>query len=175
METALLVIAAIVVLPLIIAVFIPKDYGVKNEIVINKPKQKVFDYIKMIKNQYRYSKWVMTDPEMKKTFTGTDGSIGFIYAWDGNKRAGAGEQEINGLVEGERITTEIRFERPFKAIAHMYMNTEAVSEHSTRVTWGMTGNSNYPMNLMTAMMKGQLKKDIAISLVTLREILENKQ
>ncbi|MCW4469447.1 SRPBCC family protein [Flavobacterium sp. MFBS3-15] len=160
---------------IIIALFVPKEYSVRNEIVINAPKQEVFDYIKMVKNQDHYSKWVMTDPNMKKTFTGTDGTVGFIYAWNGNKQAGAGEQEITGLAEGERTTTEIRFERPFRAIGHTYMATEAASAHSTRVTWGFTGKINYPFNLMTTMMKGTLTKDLGISLNNLKQIIENKQ
>lgn len=175
MNIAIAIIVVIFVLPLVIALFIPKDYGVENEIIIDKPKEEVFDYIKMIKNQDRYSKWVMTDPGMKKTFTGSDGTVGFIYAWNGNKQAGEGEQEITGIAEGERITAEIRFVRPFKAVSHTYMVTEAVSEHSTKVIWGLTGKSNYPLNLMTALMKGALAKDIGTSLGNLKNILENKQ
>ncbi|AWH85026.1 polyketide cyclase [Flavobacterium album] len=175
MNTILIIIAVIFVLPLVIALFIPKNYSVENEIIINRPKQEVFDYIKMIKNQDQYSKWVMRDPDMKRTFTGTDGTVGFIYAWNGNKQAGEGEQEITGVTEGELITAEIRFVRPFKAISHTYVVTEAMSEHSTKVIWGLTGKSNYPLNLMTAMMKGALAKDIGTSLVNLKNILENKR
>jgi hypothetical protein len=175
MEIIIIITAAIIALPLVIALFIPKEYSVTNEIVINVSKHEVFNYVKLVKNQDHYSKWVMTDPNMKKTFTGSDGTVGFIYAWNGNKQAGAGEQEITGMAEGERITTEIRFERPFKAVGHIYMNTEAMSEHSTKVVWGMTGKSKYPINLMTAMMQGQLKKDMGISLNNLKQILENKQ
>lgn len=174
MEIVIIIIAALFVLPLVIALFVPKDYSVEGEIIINRPKQEVFDYIKLIKNQDYYSKWVMTDPNMKKTFTGTDGNVGFIYAWNGNKQAGEGEQEITGLAEGERVTTEIRFLRPFKAVGHTYMNTEAASDHSTKVTWGFSGKSNYPINLMTAMMKSTLRKDISTSLGNLKKILEPK-
>lgn len=39
----------------------------------------------------------MTDPNMRKNFKGTDGTVGFCYAWDGNKKAGKGEQEIIAL------------------------------------------------------------------------------
>jgi Polyketide cyclase / dehydrase and lipid transport len=175
MNIAIAIIVIIFVLPLLVALFIPKEYGVEGEIVITRPKEEVFNYIKLIRNQDNYSKWVMTDPNMKKTFTGTDGTLGFVYAWNGNKKAGEGEQEITGLAEGERITTEIRFLRPFKAVSHTYMNTEAMSGHSTKVVWGLTGKSNYPLNMMTAMMKGALTKDINISLGNLKQILENKQ
>jgi len=174
MTTILIILAVVILLPLIIALFIPKDYRVEKHTIINRPKHVVFDYIKYIKNQDYYNKWVMTDPNMKKTFTGTDGTIGFIYAWNGNKKAGEGENEITGLTDGERITTEIRFVRPFKTIGHTYMAVEADSEHGTKITWGMTGRSPYPLNLMTSLMQGALGNDLSVSLNNLKKILESR-
>lgn len=173
MSIVFIIIVIVILLPFVIALFVSKEYSVEAGIVINKPKHEVFDYLKIVENQEAYNKWVKTDPDIKKTLTGTDGAIGFIYAWDG-KRAGAGEQEITGITDGERITSEIRFTRPFKTVAHTYLTTEAVSEHSTKVMWGMSGKSKYPLNLMTALMKGALTKDLNTSLNDLKSILENK-
>jgi len=172
--TVLYIILILIAIPFFIALVVPKDYGVERNTIINSPKHEVFDYIKMIKNQDHYSKWVKTDPDMKKTFTGVDGTIGFIYGWNGNSKAGEGEQEITGVIDGERITTEIRFVRPFKAVCHIYMATEADSEHGTKVIWGMTGRSPYPLNLMTALMKNTLANDISISLGDLKKTIENR-
>ncbi len=82
----LIVIGALVALLLIAALFIKKEYNIVREITITKPKTEVFSYIKHLKNQDNYSKWVRMDPNMKKDFRGTDGTVGFIYAWDGNKK-----------------------------------------------------------------------------------------
>lgn len=174
MNIILIILVIIIVLPLIIALFISKEYNVEGSIIINKPKHEVFDYVKFIENQEQYNKWAKQDPDMKTTHKGVDGTVGFIYTWNGNKKGGEGEQEITGLTDGERITIEIRFVRPFKSVAHTYMITEAVSEHSTKLIWGLTGKSNYPMNLMTAMMKGPLLRDLQISLNDLKALLENK-
>ena len=174
MMTIIWIILIILAIPAIIALFIPKEYTVETFTIINRPKHIVFDYIKYVNNQEEYSKWVKTDPNIKKTLTGVDGTVGYIYAWDGNSKAGAGEQEITGITDGERITTEVRFIRPFKSIAHFYIATEADSEHGTRVTWHMTGKSPYPINLMTAMMKVALRNDMSISLNDLKKILESR-
>lgn len=100
----LIVVAIIIAIPLIAALFIDKDYAIERSITINKPKQDVFDYIRYIKNQDNYSKWNMLDPAMKKTYTGTDGTVGFISAWEStHKNVGVGEQEILKITEGERI------------------------------------------------------------------------
>src|SRR6478736_279635 len=90
-----IVLVALIAILLIVALFVKKDFKVEREIVINKPKKEVFDYIRFIKNQDHYSKWAMMDPNMKKTYTGTDGTVGFISAWESeNKNVGTGEQEI---------------------------------------------------------------------------------
>jgi len=64
--TILLVIAGIIALLLLIAMLTKKEYNVQREISINAPVQKVFDYLKHIKNQDNYNKWVMADPQMKR-------------------------------------------------------------------------------------------------------------
>jgi hypothetical protein len=96
-------IAGIIALLLIIALFTKKGYKTYSEIIIHAPRLKVFDYLKHIKNQDNFNLSVMMDPEMKKEFKGTDGTVGFIYAWNGNKKASAGEQEIKAITEGKNI------------------------------------------------------------------------
>ena len=49
--TILLVITGIIALLLIMALFMKKEHYVKREIIINAPRQKVFDYLKLLKNQ----------------------------------------------------------------------------------------------------------------------------
>ncbi|MHA3787717.1 SRPBCC family protein [Flavobacterium hauense] len=174
MMTIIWIILIIIAVPAVIALFLPKEYTVETFTIINRPKHMVFDYIKYVNNQEEYSKWVKTDPNIKKTLTGVDGTVGYIYAWDGNSKAGAGEQEITAIVDGERISTEVHFTRPFKSIAHFYIATEADSEHGTKVTWHMTGKSPYPVNLMTALMKNTLRNDMSVSLNDLKKILESR-
>lgn len=170
--TIIIIIASIIALPFVIALFIPKAYTIERNIVINKPVHVVFDYVKLVNNQVHYNKWVMTDPDKKIVNTGTDGTLGFKQAWNGNNKAGEGEQEITGLAHNERITLEIRFVRPFKNVAHIYTVTQPVTEHSTKVVWGMSGYSKYPLNLMTALIKGALGNDMNGSLNNLKQLLE---
>ena len=169
----LLVFVIIIGVVLIIALFIKKEYSIQREITISKPNQQVFDYIKHLKNQDQYSKWVMTDPAMKKDFKGTDGTIGFVYAWDSNnKQAGKGQQEIVNIKEGQQLDIEVRFEKPFKSTARTPFITEATSANQTKVTWGMVGKSAYPMNVMNLFMDKMLGKDLEVSLTNLKTILE---
>ena len=104
LKTIGITLAVIIGAFLLVALFVKKDYAVKREITISKPNQQVFEYIKYLKNQDNYSKWNMMDPAMTKTYSGTDGTVGFVAAWDSqNENVGKGEQEIKGITEGERM------------------------------------------------------------------------
>lgn len=166
------IVLIIIILPLILAPFTRKEYFIQREIVINAPRQKVFDYVKHLKNQDNFNKWVMVEPNMKKEFTGTDGTIGFIYAWNG-KKAGEGEQEIKSITDLEKIETEIRFVRPFKSVAQANINLEAVSDTETKVTWSNSSAMKYPLNIMVSVIEKMLAKDMDTSLNNLKNILEN--
>lgn len=170
--TILSIVGSIIALLLIIAIFLKKGYNTHSEILINAPRQKVFDYLKQIKNQDNFNKWVMMDPNMKREFKGTDGTVGFIYAWNGNKEAGEGEQEIKAINEGKSIEMEIRFVRPLAGIAHAKMTTESISDNQTKVTWTTVAPMKYPLNIMLSMIVKMLEKDMATSLTTLKNILE---
>jgi uncharacterized protein YndB with AHSA1/START domain len=174
LKIMLIVIAALILIVLIISLFVKNDYKIEREIVINKPRSTVFDYIRYLKNQDNYNVWVMTDPNMKKSYRGTDGTIGFVYAWDGNQQAGKGEEEITKLTDNE-VHIELRFEKPFKNVGQALMSTREVSDNQTSVKWSMRGTSTYPMNLMNLAMNGILGKDLEKSLDNLKEVLEKQQ
>lgn len=171
----LIIILIIIAIPFILAIFGADNYTIETNVIINKPKQEVFDYIKLLKNQDHYSKWVMTDPAMKKTFTGTDGTPGFIYAWESeNKQVGQGAQEIKGLADGESIDCEVRFLKPFEGTSHTTFLTKSVSPEQTNVTWLFKGTKNYMMKVIHILFNLQkvLKKDMDTSLNTLKTVLE---
>ncbi len=176
-KKVLIGLGVLIALPLLVASFVKKDYDVEREITVNVPKQEVFNYIKLLKNQDNYSKWANMDPNIKKTFRGTDGTVGFVSAWESeNKDVGAGEQEIKKITEGERIDFELRFLKPFEAISPAFMSTETVSENQTKVTWGFSGHMDYPMNIMLLFMdfEQMIGDDLNTGLVNLKQILESK-
>lgn len=174
--TIVIIIVAIIALPFVLALFTKKSYSIERSILINRPVNVVFDYLKHIKNQDQFSKWVQMDPNMKKEYRGTDGTVGFVYAWNGNKQAGEGEQEIKGIVENRNLDIEVTFIRPFAAVAKTPFTTEAVEVNETRVTWGMSSSMNYPMNIMLLFMNMEklLGKDLEFSLQQLKDKLENQ-
>lgn len=169
------IVLSILVLLLIIGMFVKKEYTVSSEVIVNKSKPFVFDYIRLLKNQNEYSVWATMDPDMKKEFRGTDGTKGFISAWDSeNKNVGKGEQEILKIADGERVDYEIRFIKPFKSTSLASMSTVSVTENQTKVKWEFSGKMKYPMNLMLLFMNMEkmVGNDLDKGLQNLKTILD---
>ncbi len=95
--------AAIIVLVLVSALFIKKEYLIEREISINKPKTEVFEYNKYLNNRPNYSVWTSMDPDMIKEFSGTDGTVGIFSSWESQNKS-----------VGNRIDYKLRFVEPFE-------------------------------------------------------------
>ncbi len=175
LKIILIVVVVIVAIPLVGALFVKGEFAVTRSITINKPKQDVFGYIVMLKNQNNFSKWAQMDPAMKKEYKGTDGTVGFVSAWESdNKDVGMGEQEIKKITDGERIDYELRFKKPMNVTNNAYMATEAVTPAQTKVTWSFNGKMPYPLNFMGVFMNMEelVGKDLEIGLNNLKGIME---
>ncbi|MFN0081441.1 MAG: SRPBCC family protein [Ferruginibacter sp.] len=165
--------ATVVLLLLILALFVSKDYKVERSITINKPKTEIFNYIKYLKNQNEYSKWARMDTGMRKVFMGTDATPGFISAWrSSNKDVGMGEQEIKKIIDGQQVDYEIRFEKPMKDVATSFMRTDSIGANETVVKWQIAGHMTYPGNLMGLVMDKLIGGDLQTGLENLKKLQE---
>jgi Polyketide cyclase / dehydrase and lipid transport len=148
---------------------------IEKSIEINRKDTEVFDYLKLTKNQDNFSVWNMADPGMKKEYRGSDGNVGFVYAWDSkNKNVGAGEQETKELVKSKSIRFEVRFFRPMQntGTATFYLNKK--SENLTEVSWIFDSPSKFPYSLFAPFFKKMMGRDLEKGLDNLKNILENK-
>jgi hypothetical protein len=95
-----------------------------------------------------WSPWEGVDPDLQRTYSGPERSVGAAYAWTGNRKAGQGSMEITGVTE-EEIRIRLDFIKPFKAINDVAFTFEPDGA-TTAVTWRMTGRRS---GLMSAMNK----------------------
>lgn len=168
-----LVLAGIIALFLIVALLTKREFRLEKQIVINKPKQEVFNYVKLIRNQEQYSVWVMKDPNIKIVYTGTDGTVGFISSWESkDKNVGIGAQEIIKINEGENVEVEIRFKKPFEGTNWATTIVTAINGSQTSVSNVFTGKSKFPMNIMNLFMEKLVGKDMQQNLVNMKQQLE---
>lgn len=164
--------ACFIAILLLLGLFVRKEHFVKNQILINAPLSKVFNYIKFLKNQDEFNAHAMVSPDRKREFKGSDGNIGYIYSWSGDKEAGIGEKEIIDIIDGVRMEAEIRFTKPMEAKATIIFETEYISENQTQLSWTNTGKLKYPLNVMIPIMEKSVNKGMKLSLKNLKNILE---
>jgi uncharacterized protein YndB with AHSA1/START domain len=148
---------------------------VEKSVEIKRPKQELYDFLKICKNQDQFSVWNMADPSQKTSYQGVDGTEGFVYSWDSAvKNVGAGSQEISKLVEGECIEFALRFEKPMKNTGKSTFILAAINPSLTKVTWNFSGPTKFPMSLFKGMFQKMLGKDLAKSLENLKLLMEKK-
>ncbi len=140
-------ISLMIVVLLILAIFTKKEYEVEREITINKPKQEVFDSLKLLENQVHYNPWILKYPSEKMEFHGKDGEVGFRHVWNSQiTEVGQGEETIVRIVQGKEIDIELHFMKPFDRWANSWMVTDSIDQQKTRVKWGFKGTIKYPWN-----------------------------
>jgi len=170
--TIVYVVIGIIVLVLILGFLMRRTHYVKREIIVEAPQGKVFDYIKLLSNQDNWNKWSMTDPDRNTEFKGTDGTVGFIISWSGNKGAGEGEKEIVNIEDGKSMESQIRFIKPMATTAIVVLDTESLNANRTKLTMSNAGALKYPMNIFIPLVEKKFPKDMDGSLLTLKNILE---
>src|SRR5690349_9152755 len=144
LTTFLIVLGVIIVAVVIFGVVAPTHMDVEREVVIDKPREVVFNDLRLVKNHDSWSPWMRKDPNIVKQYRGTDGTVGFVQAWSGNNEVGVGEQEIRNIAEGSRIDYALRFKKPMEDTSTAYLVTEDAGAGKTKVKWGMNGRSPFP-------------------------------
>lgn len=174
MTTFIYIVSGLVVFILILGFIAPKSYEVNRNITVNRTVSDVFQYLKYIKNQDNWSPWRKKDPNLTQSFEGSDGEVGFISKWKGNKEVGMGEQEIKRIVENDRIETELRFLKPWKSESDAYIKVEEISADTTNVIWGFSGRNPFPFNIFMLFFSFEkaVGRDFEEGLDNLKQILE---
>ena len=88
-----------------------------------------------------WSPWEDLDPDLQRTYTGPETGVGAHYAWQGNRRAGAGSMEITGSAP-ETVDIRLVFLKPFAAsnqVRFTFRPTLVDGKPGTDVEWRMRG------------------------------------
>jgi len=164
----LILIAIIVVLGIVA----PKNYHVERSIVIEAPKELVFNYVKYWRNWQTWSYWAEMDSTMQVTVEGVDGAVNAKYKWVGDK-AGTGEMITTGIKENEEVVYHLHFIKPWESESDGYVRLADVNG-KTETTWAFYGKNSFPWNIMSLFMSmdKMVGKDFEQGLHLLKEICE---
>lgn len=153
-----------------------KDFLYERNVTIDRPHAEVFSYLKPLGNFRHWNPFLRKDPNAKFETRGQDGQVGYVTAWEGNREMGSGEQEITRILEGQRIEFELRFKTPFAAKNQGYFAAEPIGTSQTRVRWGMSGKTRFPMSLIGLFINCEkmIGSEFEWGLNKLKAILEGK-
>lgn len=156
---ALYIIGGLVALFLIAAALISKKMDYEKTVHIQSDIDTVWNNVSSLSAMDKWSPWDEKDPNIQKSLTGTDGSVGARQSWVSKvKNVGEGSQEIERLDPPKGIYTKLRFIKPFKSEADAYVVLNE-QNNGVDVTWGFKSAMPYPMNIMKLFMNFEKSMD----------------
>lgn len=171
LKKLLIFILALIGLFLLAGLIMDKEYTVSHTFTVKKPQAEVFNYMKMFKNQEKYSVWVMADPNIKLKYEGEDGTVGAKVSWDGNDDVGAGSQTVTKITN-DRMDIDLHFIRPMEGNQKGATIVKAIDANSCTVTEEFYGNDPYPMNALSFVGKYFIKDAFTKNGENVKKILE---
>ncbi|HEX6371885.1 MAG TPA: SRPBCC family protein [Longimicrobium sp.] len=152
----------------------PDTFRIQRTAVIDAPPEKIHPLIDDFRRWTEWSPWEKLDPELERTYSGAASGRGAVYAWEGNKKAGAGRMEITGS-SPERVTIQLDFTRPFTA-HNITTFTLQPRGGRTEVVWAMDGPQPFMNKVMGVLINldNLVGKDFQAGLASLKEIAERQ-
>jgi hypothetical protein len=169
----LYILGGLVLLIVVLMFIAPKEAKVERSVTVKISQEAAFNHLRSLVNFDQWSPWADRDPNQQRGYKGTEGEVGSIAWWKGNKDVGEGEQEVMKLEPNGYIETELRFLKPFKAINKAYWRIEP-TDGGTKVTWGFHGKFTMPMNIMFLFMsmEGPIGKDFEQGMARWKAVVE---
>jgi hypothetical protein len=125
----------------------PDTYTVERSVTIDAPLERIFAQIADFHNWRNWSPWEGLDPDLKRTYAGSESGTGAVYAWSGNRKAGQGRMEITDSKEPSIVQIDLLFEKPWKARNDTSFTVRQEGSQAS-VTWSITGK----LTVMTKVM-----------------------
>ncbi|KQQ27305.1 SRPBCC family protein [Frondihabitans sp. Leaf304] len=125
--------------------------SIERSTVIRSGPEPIVDVLADFTRWPEWSPWEGTDAETKRTYAGTQGSVGAHYTWEGNRKAGAGSMVVTRMTPGT-VEVDLTFSRPFKASNRVIFDltpvADASSDGATKVVWTMLSPKTTRSRLM---------------------------
>jgi hypothetical protein len=136
-------ILTLIALLFIVAIFLPSQYRVERSVEVNQPVGIVYGYVADFNNFHQWSPWTILDPNHPYEVTGDSGKVGQKYFWDGDL-IGSGYMVFTEFKPYDLIISDIVFLAPQEGegVVDWKFNS---NDNKTKVTWGLTGNADYPL------------------------------
>lgn len=175
MTTVLIIVAIAIIALLAYAATRPSSFRLQRSISIDATSETIAPFIADFHKWQSWSPWEGLDPNLKRSFSGSATGRGAIYAYDGDKKVGAGRMEILES-SPQRILVQLDFIRPFKANNKAEFSLTPSGE-TTTVTWAMFGPQPFMNKLMSIFLNfdKMIGPDFERGLAKLKDLAERQR
>jgi hypothetical protein len=166
------VILVLIILLLVTAAFLPKNYNVEKSTIIKRSVSEVMGKVSDLKFYSQWNPWQQSDPTVKFAVTGTPKTPGHKYEWEG-KKTGVGALTLIGI-DDKHIHFVLEFFKPWKSKAKDNWLFEPWGDGTeTKVTWQNSGDLPFPMaRLMGPVINKNLNHQFETGLSNLKKMCE---
>ena len=145
-------------------------YELARSITINCNTQTAYELVSDYSTWTSWSPWLLADPDTKVKVSSDPKSVGSKYEWLG-EITGQGELTTTELKRNEAMNADLRFIKPFPALAKTGFLIEPVNQ-GTKLTWTMQGKMPWFLFWMIPMMKTLIGMDYQRGLEMIKDLLE---
>lgn len=171
---AVLVLLAPLAVILLLAAFKPATFRVERRTTVQASAGTVFASLEDFHRWVHWSPWEGLDPALQRTYSGPAVGQGAVYAWEGNKKVGAGRMEIVESTPPSRLVVKLDFLRPWEAHNTVEFSLTPAAGGTTDVVWAMSGPQPFSARIFSVVMPMEklVGRDFEKGLSSLKRISE---
>ena len=118
----------------------PANFRIQRRVRFAAPPRDIVPHLDDFHAWRAWSPWEKLDPAMQRSYGGPARGVGATYAWNGNKKAGAGSMKITRS-DDQGVAMTLDFTRPMRA-TNVTEFALAPVDGGTEVVWTMNGSNN---------------------------------
>lgn len=145
-------------------------YELARSVTINCNTEQVYNLVSDYSTWTTWSPWLLADPVAEVQISHDPRSIDSKYEWRGDI-VGQGELVTTELKRNESMCADLRFIKPFPALAKTGFLISPVN-NGTKLTWTMQGKMPWFLFWMIPMMKTLIGMDYQRGLEMIKDLLE---
>ena len=151
-----------------------KEMTFERSTVVAAPREFTFTYLSDLQKHELWSPWQEADSTVRNTYTGAPATVGQTAAWVGDpKQIGTGNQTLTSIVEDEKVSFDLNFEKPQHSSAD-YSLIAKDTTGGTKISWTFHTKFDFVSRIFMTFfdLEKMLSKDYERGLVLLKKQVE---
>jgi hypothetical protein len=144
--------------------------------IIAATPAEIYPYISEYKKGSLWSPFERKDPNMKKSYFGTDGTAGSGMEFEGNSDTGSGRLDLLTAVPNEKVEMKLTMTKPFHG-ENLVTYTLSPADGGTKFTWSMSGDGGFLGKLIAVFIdcEKMIGGDFSAGIANLKQLVESQK